>query len=105
MSFNEFRIPVEDILSFVGNPITLVCSVSLAKGLFLQTTHDINYFPFFQSLELNFIGLVTVYLFFVAIMDLRKVFVETFINGDSKTEDPIPIPESEIANKKIPDIN
>lgn len=101
MSFNEFRIPVEDILSFIGNPITLVCSVSLAKGLFLQTTDDIKYFPFFQSLELTFIGLVTAYLFFVAIMDLRKVFVETFINGDSKTEEPKPIPESEI-NKETP---
>jgi hypothetical protein len=101
MSFNEFRIPVEDILSFVGNPITLVCSVSLAKGLFLQITDDIKYFPFFKNLELTFIGLVTAYLFFLAIMDLRKIFIETFVNGDLKTEEPMPIPENEI-NKEIP---
>src|SRR5690606_18094912 len=68
MSFNEFIISVEDILSFIGNPITLVCSMSLAKGLFLQTTDNVQYFPFFKSIELTFIGLITAYLIFISLM-------------------------------------
>ncbi len=99
MSFNEFRIPVEDILSFIGNPITLVCSISLAKGLFLQTADSIQYFPFFQSLELTFIGLVTAYLIFISVMELLNNIKETILNGTSKTEQPTAIPEKEITKE------
>lgn len=101
MSFNEFRIPVEDILSFIGNPITLVCSISLAKGLFLQTADNVQYFPFFQSLELTFIGLVTAYLIFISLMELLNNIKETVINGVSKTEQPTAIPKDEI-DREIP---
>ncbi len=101
MSFNEFRIPVEDILSFIGNPITLVCSISLARGLFLQTTGSVQYFPFFQSLELTFIGLVTAYLIFISVMELLNNIKETAMNGNSKTEQPTAIPEKEIT-KEVP---
>lgn len=101
MSFNEFRTPVEDILSFIGNPITLVCSISLAKGLFFQIADDIQYFPFFQSLELTFIFIVTAYLIFISLMELLNNIKETLLNGVSKTEEPIPIPENEIS-KEIP---
>lgn len=99
MSFNEFRIPVEDILSFIGNPITLVCSFSLAKGIFLQTADSIQYFPFFQSLELTFIGLVTAYLIFISVMELLNNIKETILNGTSKTEQPTAIPEKEITKE------
>ncbi|MCU0422805.1 MAG: hypothetical protein MUC81_08350 [Bacteroidia bacterium] len=99
MSFNEFRIPVEDILSFIGNPITLVCSISLAKGLFLQTADSVQYFPFFQSLELTFIGLVTAYLIFISVMELLNNIKETILNGTSKTEQPTAIPEKEITKE------
>jgi len=101
MSFNEFRIPVEDILSFIGNPITLVCSISLAKGIFLQTANSVQYFPFFQSLELSFIGLVTAYLIFISVMELLINIKETVLVGSSKAEQPTAIPEGEI-NIKAP---
>lgn len=99
MSFNEFRTPVEDILSFIGNPITIVCSISLAKGIFLQTANSIQYFPFFQSLELTFIGLVTAYLIFISVMELLNNIKETILNGTSKTEQPTAIPEKEITKE------
>ena len=41
MSFNDFKIPLEELLSFISNPITLVCSLSLAKGLFLQISEHV----------------------------------------------------------------
>lgn len=96
MSFNEFRIPVEDILSFFGNPVTLVCSLSLAKGLFLQTSENTMYFPFFQSVELSFIGLVTSYLSFLSIMELQRNIRETLTKKTVGKSEVIAIPESEV---------
>lgn len=96
MSFNEFRIPVEDILSFIGNPVTLVCSISLAKGLFLQTSEGVEYFPFFQSFELGFISLVTAYLFFLSIMELLKNIKETLFKKAMSQVQVTAIPEMEI---------
>jgi hypothetical protein len=88
MSFNDFRVPVEDILSFVGNPITLVCSISLAKGIFLQYFYNDQYFPFFDSIELTFIGLVTAYLFYLSLMELKTNFIESFTKNIIDTPKP-----------------
>lgn len=67
MSFHEFRLPVEDGLSFIGNPVTLVFAITLSKGSFLYPT---EYFPKFSELEIAFIGLVSAYLLFISIMEL-----------------------------------
>jgi hypothetical protein len=88
MSFNEFKKPMEELLSFLSNPITIVCSLSLAKGLFLQISEHIAYFPYFNELEIVFTAIVTAYLLYVSIMDLGKRFLETISNSD--TEMPIP---------------
>lgn len=96
MSFSEFRVPVEDILSFIGNPVTLVCAISLAKGLFLQTSEDIKYFPFFQTLELGFIALVTSYLFFLSIMELLKNINETLFKKSTSQSIVTAIPEAQV---------
>jgi len=88
MSFHEFRIPFEDILSFIGNPITLICSISLAKGLFMQTSEDIQYFPFFQSIELSFIGAVTAYLIYISVMELVVNIKETILLNNTKAVHP-----------------
>ena len=101
MSFNEFRVPIEDILSFIGNPVTLVCSISLAKGLFLQTSENAMYFPFFQSVELGFIALVTSYLFFISIMELLRNIRETVTKKSSAKSEVTAIPASEV-NQPIP---
>ena len=99
MSFNEFRIPLEDILSFIGNPVTLVCSMSLAKGLFLQTSERIMYFPFFQSVELGFIALVTSYLFFISMMELIRNVRETITKKASSKTEVTAIPPSEVTQQ------
>jgi hypothetical protein len=99
MSFNEFRVPLEDILSFVGNPVTLVCSISLAKGLFLQTSENTMYFPFFQSVELGFIALVTSYLFFISMMELVRNIRETVTKKASSKTEVTAIPASEVTQR------
>jgi hypothetical protein len=98
MSFSEFRVPVEDILSFIGNPVTLVCAISLAKGLFLQTSEDIKYFPFFQTLELSFIAVVTSYLFFLSVMELLKNVNETLFKKSASRSIVTAIPEGQMTD-------
>jgi len=104
MSFSEFRVPVEDILSFVGGPITIVGSLSLAKGLYLQTTTSTNYFLFINnSVELTFIGLVAAYLFFISIMELTKNCKENFTLQKTNKNPITPIPQSEVKDT-VPEI-
>ena len=91
MSFNEFKIPFENILSFISNPITIVCSISLAKGIFLRYYENIQYFQFFSNLEIIFIGIVTAYLLFISIMELIKNIKEIFL----RIEEAIPKQESQ----------
>lgn len=105
MSFNEFRIPVEDILSFVGAPITIVGSLSLAKGLYLQATTNIKYFVFIDNkIELTFIGLVVAYLFFISAMELGKNCKENFTLQKTNQEPITPIPQIEVKNE-VPNVN
>lgn len=92
MSFSEFKIPIEDLLSFVSNPITIVCSISLARGLFLQSTNQATYFPFTTSTEMGFIFIVTVYLMFISFTELIKNGKELLFY-DVKTSTPTPVDE------------
>lgn len=99
MSFSEFRVPFEDILSFLSNPVTIVCSISLAKGLFLQTTNGTKYFPLFGNTELTFVGLVTAYLLYISIMELIKNIKETILLTQANERSAKAIPESEVTDK------
>lgn len=76
MSFTQFKNSFEFLSSFIGNPITLVSSFALAKGLFLHWTGQEKYFPSFHNLELIFIATVTVYLLVVSSLELKKHFWE-----------------------------
>ncbi len=100
MSFNEFKIPVEALLSFISNPITIVCALSLAKGLFLQTSEDVAYFPFFNGIEMIFVAIITAYLLFISIMELAKHFMEIINKSDTKTVVPKAISEKEFNESK-----
>lgn len=99
MSFSEFRIPVQGILSFISNPITLVGSLSLAKGLFLQIYDHQQFFPFFDAGELGFVAVVTAYLLFISFMELKKYFRETFTIGEGKVAVPEAITKQEYERK------
>ncbi|SRR5260221_13312774 len=96
MSFNEFRIPLEDGLSFIGNPITLVCAISLAKGVFLYSN---EYFPKFTNVEIAFIGLVSAYLFFISVMELLSNMKETLIITTQGKQELKAVPENEVKNE------
>ncbi|MEI9918947.1 MAG: hypothetical protein WDO14_09120 [Bacteroidota bacterium] len=101
MSFTAFRIPIEDLMSFVGNPITLVCSISLAKGVFYQAWGDetwgsVYYFPHFKGWEVTFIGIVTAYLFFISLMDLLRHVKETLLRNAVVEEHVTPISDSDV---------
>lgn len=72
MSFNEFRKPFEEVFSFLSNPISVVSSISLAKGLYLQKFEDIEYFPLFGKIEINFLIVITIYLTYTSIMEIIK---------------------------------
>lgn len=94
MSFSQFKIPSEEIWSFVSNPISLVCSLSLAKGLFLQFRNKQVVFVSFSTLELTFIGLVVAYLLFDSTMDLVKNLKKLFSKSNSIVAVPEPIPDN-----------
>jgi hypothetical protein len=89
MTFSQFKGPIEEIWSFVSNPITLVCSLSLAKGLFLQLRNKEIVFVGFTNLELYFIGTVVVYLLFDGITD----FIRNCKLALSKTSTITAVPE------------
>jgi hypothetical protein len=74
MSFETFKIPFEDVFSFISNPVTLVCSYSLARGLFLQCTGQEIYFPRLSGTEIGFITIVIGYLLFLSLWQLIRSF-------------------------------
>lgn len=98
MSFSEFRIPVQGVLSFISNPITLVGSLSLAKGLFLQFYEHQQFFPFFDTGELGFVAVVTAYLLFISFMELKKYFRESFTRAEGKMAVPEAITKQQFEN-------
>jgi len=85
MSFSEFRIPLENILSFIGNPITVVCSISLAKGIFLQYYEKLQYFPLFNDVEVMFIAMVTLYLIYISVMEIIREMKNLFLKVEKIT--------------------
>lgn len=108
MSFNEFRVPFEDLTSFIGNPITLACSVSLIKGLFLDFTGGASsgaadlYFPKLQSIEVVFLWLLTAYLLYLSIMEVVSNVKVLIFKLPSNIEEPTPIPPSQTGDETIP---
>lgn len=95
MSFNDFKFPVEDTLSFLSNPVTIVCSLVLAKGLFLQSESSVSYFPLFDNLQMTFIGIVTSYLIFTSLIELGGNLRDTITNPNKKFEIPQAITEEQ----------
>jgi hypothetical protein len=102
MSFKDFRASIGDIISFVDNPIILVGSFALAKGLYLQYFDNTIYFPFLKGYELTFILLVTLYLLFISLMELWKNIKETCFDKPIESQRPLATPEIEITNRVVP---
>ena len=95
MSFNEFKVPVEGLLSTITGPITIVCSISLAKGLFMDSIEKVSYFPLFGKLETTFIGIVTAYLLYISIMQFVKNLREVLSSSRITKGVAKPVPEAQ----------
>lgn len=78
IEFNDFKTIAIDLVSTLMNPATLLCSISILKGLFLLNFYDIKYFNFFQSNELFFLAIVGFYLLIVSGTELISMFIELF---------------------------
>jgi len=90
MTFNDFNAPITEIFALILYPLTLVGSLTFAKGLFFQCIYGITYFPLFSGIDLWFIGGITSYLLYMSIMELYKNIVETFTKLIVKPVTPIP---------------
>lgn len=102
MSFKDFQESMSDIISFIDNPVITICSLALAKGLFLQQTEGIIYYPFFNKLEITFIFLVTLYLLYSSLMEIWRNIKETCWSEPIVLENPQASLETETKDKAIP---
>ena len=69
MSIKEFSASIGDIISFIDNPILIIGSLTMVKGLFFQITEDIQFIPL-KGVELTFIIIVTLYLLYSSLLEL-----------------------------------
>lgn len=69
MSIKEFSASIGDIISFIDNPILIVGSLTLVKGIFFQLTEKIQFIPL-TGVELTFIIIVTLYLLYSSLLEL-----------------------------------
>lgn len=99
MSFSEFNLPFSELFSFILNPVTLLCSLSLAKSLFFQLTKSDSAFNSFSGIELTFIAIVTAYLLFNSINELFRDIKEIWYDITIIVQTPRPV---ENENSEIP---
>lgn len=95
MSFRDFRSPVEEIFSFVSNPIYLVFCISLGKGLFLQIFKGQKNFIGFSDPEIGILVIVVVYLVWDSVNDLLGNINEVIFTSSHKVGIPQVISEPE----------
>lgn len=93
IAFDQWKQGMEEIISFFsGGPITLICSISLAKGLFLQWISVEKYFLNFQDWELFFIFSITLYLLYISIIEVKKDLKKIYPTKKGFTPKPIEKP-------------
>jgi hypothetical protein len=91
--FDNFKQIIEEISSyFTGGSIMLMCSISLAKGLFFQWRGLDQYFKNFEEWELLFISFITLYLLFISIQEVVKDFKKLLPSNKEFTPEPIEKP-------------
>ncbi len=83
--FNDFKSILLDLISTVMNPVTLLCSISILKGLFLLKFYGIKYFDFFSSNELFFLAIVGFYFLIKSGLELKTMIVELFFRTSDVT--------------------
>lgn len=86
MSFSDFRSSVGDIISIIDTPITIVCCLTLARGLFFQELEGVVFFPYLKGYELIFVLLVVLYLLYVSMSELWKNIKDTCFDNKQKKD-------------------
>ena len=90
IKFDDFKKILEELLSYVtGGSITLICSISLAKGLFFQWRGTKTYFENFEQWELIFISVITLYLLFISIQEVLKDLAKLVPSDKEFTPTPV----------------
>jgi hypothetical protein len=69
---------ISDIISALTEPCTLVCSLSILKGLFLDFFFQDSFFNRFESAEKVFLLIVSISFFIHSFLQLRKLTTELF---------------------------
>lgn len=83
IEFNEMKSGLADLISTVMDPATLICSISILKGLFLLKVYNIKYFDFFSDNELLFLFIAAVYFFIKSGIEMWSIFLECFLKSSS----------------------
>lgn len=102
ISFVDFRASISDIVSFVDNPIVIVGSLGLAKGLFLYYLGNVKYFPFLNSYEIILVLLVTLYLLYISLLELWNNIIKTFSKDIISKDIPHATLQGEVKGKEVP---
>ena len=102
MSIKEFSANIGDVISFIDNPIIIVGSLTLVKGLFFQITENIVFIPL-QGIELTFIIIVTIYLLYSSILELWTTIYGTCMKDTVSLDTPHATLIIEVQNMTVPD--
>lgn len=99
MSIKEFSASIGDIISFIDNPILIVGSLTMVKGLFFQLTEDIQFIPL-HGVELTFIIIVTIYLLYSSLLELWNNILGTCWKDNIASDTPR---AAEVTNMAVPE--
>lgn len=102
MSIKEFSANIGDVISFIDNPIIIVGSLTLVKGLFFQITENVVFIPL-QGIELTFIIIVTIYLLYSSILELWATIYGTCWKNIVSLATPHPTTSTEVQNMPVPE--
>jgi hypothetical protein len=103
MSFEDFRASLSDVISFIDNPIIIVGSLGLAKGLFLYYFDSVPFFPFLKNYEITLVLIVTLYLLYTSTVELWSNILKTLFSDIIPREKPQATPREQIQNREVPE--
>lgn len=102
MSFKEFRASINDIISFIDNPIVLVGTLAILKGIFIYYTENNRFFPLFNQYEITLILLVSLYLLVTSLLELWKNIIDTWCKYVTNSGDPMADTSKDTKNRDVP---
>lgn len=83
LDVENFKDSISEIISLVIEPSTLICSLSILKGLTLDYFYEETYFSKFNDSERFFIFIATMYFFIYAVINLKNEFRQIVIKTEN----------------------